>query len=225
MKILLVEDDRSFQEILRQALEKERFVVESASDYHSALLKIYDYAYDCILLDITLPGGSGLDLLRRLKEMKSEGNVIIISARDTVEDKISGLNLGADDYLAKPFHIAELMARIHSVLRRNRPGGEEWITYGNTKVNPHTFEVFVDGAETELSRKEFDILLYFIQRPERLISKSMLAEGVWGDHFDELDNYDFVYSQIKNLRKQLSAAGANIEIISVYGMGYKLVWP
>lgn len=225
MKILLVEDDRSFQEILRQALEKERFVVESASDYHSALLKIYDYAYDCILLDITLPGGSGLDLLRRLKEMKSEGNVIIISARDTVEDKISGLNLGADDYLAKPFHIAELMARIHSVLRRNRPGGEEWITYGNTKVNPHTFEVLVDGAETELSRKEFDILLYFIQRPERLISKSMLAEGVWGDHFDELDNYDFVYSQIKNLRKQLSAAGANIEIISVYGMGYKLVWP
>ncbi len=223
MKILLVEDDHSFQEILRQALEKERYVVESASDYHSALLKIYDYAYDCILLDITLPGGSGFDLLRQLKEMKREGNVIIISARDTVEDKVSGLNLGADDYLAKPFHIAELMARIHSVLRRNRPGGEDWITYGNTKINPHTFEVFVDGVKAELSRKEFDILLYFIQRPERLISKSMLAEGVWGDHFDELDNYDFVYAQIKNLRKLLSTTGANIEIISVYGMGYKLV--
>lgn len=225
MKILIVEDDLSFQEILRKALEQERYVVEVAPDYRTAIFKISDYVYDCILLDINLPGGSGLDVLRQLKEMKREGNVIIISARDTVEDKIAGLELGADDYLAKPFHLAELQARIRTVLRRNRPGGEDWITYGNVKVSPHTFMVQVNGATVDLSRKEFDFLLYFIQRPGRLISKSMLAESIWGDHFDDVDNYDFIYAQIKNLRKHLSAAGADIEIQSVYGMGYKLVMP
>ena len=225
MKILIVEDDLSFQEILRKALEQERYVVEVAPDFRTALFKISDYEYDCILLDITLPGGSGLDLLRKLKEMKRAGNVIIISARDTVEDKITGLELGADDYLAKPFHLAELQARIRSVLRRNRPGGEEWITYGNVRVNPTTFETQVDGAHVDLSRKEFDFLLYFMQRPGRLVSKSMLAEGIWGDHFDDVDNYDFIYAQIKNLRKHLAAAQADIEIQSVYGMGYKLVQP
>lgn len=225
MKILIVEDDLSFQEILRKALEQERYVVEVAPDYRTAIFKISDYVYDCILLDINLPGGSGLDVLRQLKEMKREGNVIIISARDTVEDKIAGLELGADDYLAKPFHLAELQARIRTVLRRNRPGGEDWISYGNVKVSPHTFLVQVNEATVDLSRKEFDFLLYFMQRPGRLISKSMLAESIWGDHFDDVDNYDFVYAQIKNLRKHLSVAGADIEIQSVYGMGYKLVMP
>ena len=225
MKILIVEDDLSFQEILRKALEQERYVVEVAPDYRTAIFKISDYVYDCILLDINLPGGSGLDVLRQLKEMKREGNVIIISARDTVEDKIAGLELGADDYLAKPFHLAELQARIRTVLRRNRPGGEDWISYGNVKVSPHPFLVQVNEATVDLSRKEFDFLLYFMQRPGRLISKSMLAESIWGDHFDDVDNYDFVYAQIKNLRKHLSAAGADIEIQSVYGMGYKLVMP
>ena len=225
MKIFIVEDDLSFQEILRKALEQERYVVEVAPDYRTAIFKISDYVYDCILLDINLPGGSGLDVLRQLKEMKREGNVIIISARDTVEDKIAGLELGADDYLAKPFHLAELQARIRTVLRRNRPGGEDWISYGNVKVSPHMFLVQVNEATVDLSRKEFDFLLYFMQRPGRLISKSMLAESIWGDHFDDVDNYDFVYAQIKNLRKHLSAAGADIEIQSVYGMGYKLVMP
>lgn len=223
MKILIIEDDLSFQEILRKTLEQERYVVEVAPDYRTGLYKITDHTYDCILLDINLPDGNGLDLLRQLKEMKRTGGLIITSARDTIEDKVEGLDLGADDYLPKPFHLAELLSRIKSVLRRNNQGGEQHITYGNVKIGIQHVEVWVDGTKVDLSRKEYDTLLYFVQRPMRLISKTMLAEAIWGDHFSDVDNYDFVYAQIKNLRKRLAAWGANIEISSVYGMGYKLV--
>ena len=223
MKILIIEDDLSFQEILRKTLEQERYVVEVAPDYRTGLIKLSDYTYDCILLDINLPDGNGLGLLRELKEMKKSGSLIIISARDTIEDKVEGLDLGADDYLAKPFHLTELVARIKSVIRRNSQGGELLVSYGNVKANPHSFDVWVDDKMVELSRKEFDFLLYFLQRPTRLVNKSTLAEAIWGDHFDDIDNYDFVYAQIKNLRKRLAAWGADIEIVAVYGMGYKLV--
>ncbi len=223
MKILIIEDDLSFQEILRKTLEKERYIVEVAPNYRTGLIKLSDYTYDCILLDINLPDGNGLDLLRELKEMKKTGSLIIISARDTIEDKVEGLDLGADDYLPKPFHLAELLSRIKSVLRRNNQGGEQYVSYGEVKVNPHTFDIWVGDTKRELSRKEFDLLLYFLQRPNRIVSKNMLAEAIWGDHFDDVDNYDFVYAQIKNLRKRLSAWDANIEIVAVYGMGYKLV--
>ena len=223
MKILIIEDDLSFQEILRKTLEKERYIVEVAPNYRTGLIKLSDYTYDCILLDINLPDGNGLDLLRELKEMKKTGSLIIISARDTIEDKVEGLDLGADDYLPKPFHLAELLSRIKSVLRRNNQGGEQYVSYGDVKVNPHTFDIWVGDTKKELSRKEFDLLLYFLQRPNRIVSKNMLAEAIWGDHFDDVDNYDFVYAQIKNLRKRLSAWDANIEIVAVYGMGYKLV--
>ena len=223
MKILIIEDDLSFQEILRKTLEKERYIVEVAPNYRTGLIKLSDYTYDCILLDINLPDGNGLDLLRELKEMKKTGSLIIISARDTIEDKVEGLDLGADDYLPKPFHLAELLSRIKSVLRRNNQGGEQYVSYGDVKVNPHTFDIWVGDTKRELSRKEFDLMLYFLQRPNRIVSKNMLAEAIWGDHFDDVDNYDFVYAQIKNLRKRLSAWDAAIEIVSVYGMGYKLV--
>jgi DNA-binding response OmpR family regulator len=222
MKILIIEDDLSFQEILRKALEQERYIVEVAPDYRTGLYKITDYTYDCILLDVNLPDGNGLNLLRQLKEMRREGGLIIISARDTIEDKVEGLDLGADDYLPKPFHLAELLSRIKSVLRRNSHSGEQFVCCGNVKIDPHRFEVWVAGVKVDLSRKEFDILLYFVQRPTRLVSKAMLAESVWGDHFDDVDNYDFVYAQIKNLRKRLAAWGANVELTSVYRMGYKL---
>jgi len=223
MKILIVEDDLSFQEILRKALERERYLVEVAPNFRSALLKISDYTYDCILLDINLPDGNGLNLLRELKAMKKTGNLIIISARDTIEDKVEGLELGADDYLAKPFHLAELLSRIKSVLRRNNQGGEPLIYYGNVKIHPNRFEVWINEEQIGLNRKEFEILLYFMQRPTRIISKGMLAEAIWGDHFDDVDNYDFIYAQIKNLRKRLYTSKASIEIASVYGMGYKLI--
>lgn len=223
MKILIIEDDLSLQDILRRTLEQERYVVEVAPDYRTGLIKLSDYTYDCILLDINLPDGNGLDLLRELKEMKKSGSLIIISARDSIEDKVNGLDLGADDYLAKPFHLAELHSRIKSVMRRNNQGGEQYVSFGNVKVNPQTFEVWASDAKLDLSRKEFDLLLYFLQRPNRLVSKSMLAEAIWGDHFDDVDNYDFVYAQIKNLRKRLTAWNASIELSSVYGMGYKLI--
>lgn len=223
MKILIIEDDLSFQEILRRTLEQERYIVEVAPNYRTGLIKLSDYTYDCILLDINLPDGNGLNLLRELKEMKKTSSLIIISARDSIEDKVEGLDLGADDYLAKPFHLAELLSRIKSVIRRNNHGGEQYVSYGNVKVNPHTFDIWVGDTKQELSRKEFDLLLYFMQRPSRLVSKSMLAEAIWGDHFDGVDNYDFIYAQIKNLRKRLTAWNASIEIASVYGMGYKLI--
>ena len=170
-----------------------------------------------------VPDGSGLDLLERLKALHKRENVIIISAKDSLEDKVLGLELGADDYLPKPFHLAELNARIKSVIRRNQHDGEIYIRQGNVRIEPDKYRVFVNEQELELNRKEYDILLYFINRPGRLVNKNTLAESVWGDHIDQVDNFDFIYAQIKNLRKKLKDAEANIEIKAVYGFGYKLI--
>lgn len=222
MKILIIEDEPSLQEVIKQSLEKERYLVEFASDYNTALQKLEDYNYDCILLDIMLPGGSGLSLLEELKKMRKQNSVIIISAKDSLEDKITGLELGADDYLAKPFHLAELIARVKSVIRRKQNSGDISIELGNTKIYPEEFKVTVDTIDLELNRKEYDILLYFANRCNRLINKNTLAESVWGDHIDQIDNYDFMYAQIKNLRKKLKESGANLEIKAVYGIGYKM---
>ena len=224
MKILIIEDDPSLRELITKFLtERERSVVETADDLRSALYKIEDYDYDCILLDIMLPDGSGFTLLERLKAMKKRESVIIISARDTTDDKVAGLELGADDYLAKPFHLAELHARIRSVVRRSRHAGEPDIRLGNVRLLPETFQVFVADNELSLGRKEYGILAYFFNRPGHLINKETLAEAVWGDHVDQADNFDFVYAQMKNLRRKLSDAGATIQIKSVYGFGYKLI--
>ena len=166
-----------------------------------------------------LPDGNGLNLLEQLKKMRKRENVIIISAKDSLDDKVLGLELGADDYLPKPFHLAELNARIKSVIRRD---GEMDIRLANIRIVPDTFQVFVDDKEIELNRKEYDILLYFANRPGRLVNKNTLAESVWGDHIDQVDNFDFIYAQIKNLRKKLKDAGALAELKAVYGFGYKM---
>lgn len=223
MKILIVEDDKDLREITTASLEKERYVVSQAPDYRTALRKIEDYDYDCILLDIMLPDGNGLDLLQELHDLGKTPSVIILSAKDSLEDKVKGLDLGADDYLPKPFHIAELHARIKSQLRRNQRDGERKIQFGNVELFPDHFKVTVAGKEVELNRKEYDILYYFMSRPGRLVNKNMLAESVWGDHIDQVDNFDFIYAQIKNLRKRLKDAGATPELKSVYGFGYKFV--
>ena len=215
MKILIIEDEPSLRELIQRSLEKERYVVEAAADFQSGLRKIEDYDYDCVLLDIMLPDGNGLNLLEQL-------NVIIISAKDSLDDKVLGLELGADDYLPKPFHLAELNARIKSVIRRQRRDGEMDIRLANIRIVPDTFQVFVDDKEIELNRKEYDILLYFANRPGRLVNKNTLAESVWGDHIDQVDNFDFIYAQIKNLRKKLKDAGALAELKAVYGFGYKM---
>ena len=223
MKILIVEDDADLREITTRSLEKERYVVSQAPDYKTALRKIEDYDYDCILLDIMLPDGSGLDLLEELHALGKRTNVIILSAKDSLEDKVKGLDLGADDYLPKPYHLAELHARLKSLFRRNQREGEKKVSYGNVEVIPDHFNVVVGGKELDLNRKEYDILLYFMLRPGRLVNKTTLAESVWGDHIDQVDNFDFIYAQIKNLRKHLNEAGATVELKAVYGIGYKLV--
>ena len=223
MKILIVEDEPALRELVQRSLEKERYVTEVAADFDSALEKIELYDYDCVLLDIMLPGGSGLGLLERLKELRKKENVIIISAKDSLDDKVLGLELGADDYLPKPFHLAELTARVKSVLRRKHRDGEHTLTVGNVRVQPDTFQVWVDGKPLELSRNEYDILHYFLNRPNRMVNKQTLAESVWGDHIDQVDNFDFIYAQIKNLRKKLKDAGSTVEVKAVYGFGYKLV--
>lgn len=222
MKILIVEDEPSLRELVCRSLEKERYVVETAPDLESAMEKVELYDYDCILLDIMLPDGNGLEVLQYLKKLRKKENVIILSAKDSLEDKIQGLDLGADDYLPKPFHLAELTARVKSVLRRRHRDGENCITLGNVSLYPDNFHVFVGGNPLELSRKEYDILHYFMNRPNRMVNKNMLAESVWGDHIDQVDNFDFIYAQIKNLRKKLKQADASIEIKAVYGFGYKL---
>lgn len=222
MKILIIEDEASLLEVMTSFLEKEQYVVESANTYQGALSKVADYDYDCILLDIMLPDGDGIDLLKELQKIKKNQNVIIISAKDSVEDKVAGLEIEADDYLSKPFHLAELNARIRSVFRRKDLQGDTLVRLENVTVNPTTHEAYVDGNRLELNRKEYNILLYFMTRPNHLIDKAVLAEAVWGDHIDQADNFDFIYTQVKNLRKKMNEAGAGIEIKAVYGLGYKL---
>ncbi|MBI6118405.1 response regulator transcription factor [Salegentibacter maritimus] len=223
MKILIIEDELDMLQNMKDFLEKENFVVETATSVFEAQNKIGVYAYDCILLDINLKDGSGFSLLEDLKKKEIEDGVIIVSARNSLDDKLEGLNLGADDYLAKPFHMSELNARVKAVLRRSHFRGNNIIKLGNLCIDIDEHQVDIDEEVLALNRKEFEILLFFASNKNRLVNKSALAEHVWGDHIDQADNFEFIYSQIKNLRKKLNAAGANIEIKAVYGIGYKLV--
>jgi DNA-binding response OmpR family regulator len=223
MKLLIVEDEPDMVETLRQSLRAESYLVETATTFNEAMDKISGYDYDCILLDIMLPGGNGIQLLQHLKSMNRSDNVIIISAKDSVDDKILGLEKGADDYLTKPFHLAELTARIKSVLRRKSQEGKDILQAGNVSIDTSDRSASVNGAALNLNRKEFDVLYYLTLNRNRLVNKTSLAEHVWGDHIDQADDFDFIYSQIKNLRKKLKDAGAELEIQAVYGIGYKLV--
>ena len=222
MKILIIEDDPSLREIMSRALKQEGYVVEMATTFAEADSKVAGYSYDCILLDIMLPDGNGLQLLEHIRKLGKRENVIIISARDSLEDKVYGLENGADDYLPKPFHTAELIARVRSVLRRGRTAGELALSIGNVVLRPDSRSVQVAGESLVLLKKEFDILFYFMQRPHHMVDKAVLAEAVWGDYADDADNFQFVYAQIKNLRRKLEDAEADIEIRSIYGFGYKL---
>ncbi len=225
MKLLIIEDEASLQELMTATLKKEGYVVENAMDYNEAIDKLGAYSYDCVLLDLNLPGGNGLDILEHIKRRCSKLNVIIISARDSIDDKVRGLELGADDYLAKPFHLAELSARIRSVARRSRNDGDLSYRAGNVVLEDVSQRLTVAGKEVSLLKKEFDILKYFLMRPGHTVDKAVLAEAVWGDHIDQSDDFQFVYAQMKNLRRKLSEAGADIEIKSIYGFGYKLLIP
>ena len=223
MKILVIEDEPEMRDNIVKSLRQEEYIVETAADYFSAMEKLEVYQYDCCILDIGLPGKSGLTLLQELKKEGNECGVIIVSAKDSLDDKITGLDLGADDYLPKPFHMAELHARLKSVIRRKTLGGNSAIAVNNTIIEADQRSVFVNGTALELNRKEFAILLYLATNKNRLVHKNALAEHVWGDYIDEVSSFDFIYSQIKNLRKKLKDVKAELEIQAVYGVGYKLV--
>jgi len=223
MKILIIEDEVDLRETIEESLLKENYIVETAGDYISANEKVSIYDYDCILLDIMLPNGNGLELLEELKQLGKSENVIIISAKNSLDDKVKGLALGADDYLTKPFHIAELTARIKAVLRRKNYQGKEVINIGNVALNIQDRTLEIDQENIHLNKKEFNILNYFMSNQNRLITKTALAEYVWGDHIDQADNFDFIYYQIKNLRKKLDENKAQVSIETVYGVGYKLI--
>jgi DNA-binding response OmpR family regulator len=223
MKVLIIEDEIGLQDSLKIFLEKEGFLVETASDYAQAVSKIELYTYDCVLLDLGLPGGSGLGILTLLKAKKSPTKILILTAKDALDDKLKGLQQGADDYITKPFHLLEVLARIHAVLRRSNPQSSAIIERGNVQIDMESRVVWVEQQELHLHKKEFEILLFMMQNPEKLILRTTLAEHIWGDQSDLLDNFDFVYSQIKNLRKKLKVAHSSIEIVAIYGVGYKLI--
>lgn len=223
MKLLVVEDEHELLEVIQQSLEKQNYLVETANTYALALAKVSSYEYDCIILDIMLPDGSGIDLLEELKKQQKSNSVLIISAKHSLEDKIEGLDKGADDYLVKPFHLAELNARVKSIVRRKSLNGHQVIHVAALALDLQERLVMVNGMELLLNRKEFDILSYLVINKDRLVNKGTLVEHVWGDHMDEADDFEFLYSQIKNLRRKLRDAQCGVEIQSVYGIGYKLM--
>lgn len=200
------------------------YTCESVSNYQDALEKI-DHTYDCIVLDIMLPGGSGLQLLKYLKEDRKDEGVIIISAKDALDDKMAGFELGADDYLTKPFHLPELSMRIAAIIRRKHFQGHSLITAGDISIDVAAKTAKVNDKELDLTQKEYQLLLYMITNRNKILSKNAIAEHLWGDDQDFAENYDFIYTHIKNIRKKIVAAGGVDSIRSVYGMGYKLSAP
>jgi DNA-binding response OmpR family regulator len=223
MKILLVEDNPDLSETVVYYLRQEGYICESAPDYQTADDKTGVYRYDIIVLDITLPDGNGLDLLKKLKQQQADVGVLIVSAKNALDDKLTGLNLGADDYLTKPFHLAELNARIQSLLRRKRFNGSNEIVLDDIRVNTITSQVWVKDEEVMLTKKEYELLLYFIANRNRILNKESIAEHLWGDNIDMADSFDFIYTHIKNLRKKVMTKGSSNQIRSLYGMGYKFV--
>lgn len=222
MKLLIVEDNKELLENMVTYLEREGYRCEKATSYDEGFDKVMSYTYDAVLIDIMLPGGNGLQLLRELKSVRPETGTIIISAKNSLDDKVEGLDLGADDYLTKPFQLPELQARIKAVNRRNNLGGKEIIRINEISLNTQTREVFIDENLVDLTPKEYDLMLYFASNKNRVLSKQNIAEHLWGDYVDQLDNLDFVYQHIKNLRKKLVKNGAKDYIESIYSIGYKL---
>lgn len=221
MKILIIEDEKALSQSIMAYLQEENYLCEIASDYQTGLFKVESYDYDCILLDITLPGGNGLKILEELKNEHKADGVIIISARNSIDDRIQGLNLGADDYLSKPFHLSELSARVAAVIRRRNFSGQKNIVLKEVTVDLQAKTISIHGTPIDLTRKEYDLLLYLISNKNRVISKNAIAEHLAGEEADYFNNFDVIYSHIKNLKRKIQQAGGEDYIKSVYGMGYK----
>ncbi|HMH32398.1 MAG TPA: response regulator transcription factor [Puia sp.] len=221
MKILIVEDEQELLKTMITYLKAENYLCESAKDYKTALSLIDGFNYDCILLDVSLPDGNGLSLLKELKSEQKTDGVIIISAKDSIEDRIHGLDLGADDYLVKPFHLSELNARISAIIRRRRFEGQRILVFHEITIDLTAKTVSVMNKFLDLTRKEYDLLLYLAYNKNRVLSKNAIAEHLSGMDSDGFDSFDFIYTHMKNLKKKLSQAGSGEYIKSIYGMGYK----
>lgn len=224
MKILLVEDEVDLANSISEYLIKnEKFTCDVAFDYSKASELAELYEYDCMIVDIGLPDGSGLDLIREVKSNEIKAGIIIISARDALDDRIEGLNIGADDYLVKPFHLSELNARIYSLMRRLKFSGESDLVINEITVNLQTRSVKVHNKALDLTKNEYDLLMYMITNRNKVISKTSIAEHLSGEYVDILSSFDFIYAHIKNLRKKLIDAGCTDYIKTVYGVGYKFL--
>jgi len=221
MKILIIEDEVKLSEAIVEYLDGEGHLCEVAYNYEDSVEKIELYPYDCLVVDINLPDGSGLDLIRLVKKKSITGGIIVVSARNSLDNRIEGLEIGADHYLTKPFHLAELNAHLKSIHRRISFNGSNELVLNEIKLIPDEHRAFVHDQELVLTKKEYELLLFFISNKNKVITKAGLAEHLWGDHMDSADSYDFIYTHIKNLRRELLKKGCRDYIRTIYGLGYK----
>lgn len=222
MKLLVVEDEPDLLQSILEYFTQEDFRCEGVLTRAEAIAKIEDFEYDCIILDINLPDGNGLQLLKYLREDKKQDGVIIISARNSLDDKIEGLTLGADDYVTKPFHLSELNARVKALIRRKYSHGTPVLDMGNLQLNLTSRSVTCNQQLLSLTRSEFDLLVFLLNNSNRVVSRQAIAEHIYGDRTDNMPSFDFVYSQIKNLKRKLKENGCEELIQTVYGLGYKI---
>ena len=222
MKLLLVEDQAELSANIKDYFSKEGDICEVADTIGKAQEKLYGFEYDVLLLDLTLPDGDGLNLLKTIKENWPDLGVLIISAKNALGNRLEGLDLGADDYLPKPFHLAELNARAKSIFRRRLQKGNNLITFEEIELNVDSQEVHVNKTLIDLTRKEFELIHYFLINKNRLLTKQAIAEHLWGDYMDTADSFDFVYQHMKNIRKKITTAGGEDHLKTIYGAGYKL---
>jgi len=221
MKLLIVEDEKSLSRSICEYLKSEGYICEEALNFREALKKVADNSYNCIVLDIGLPDGNGLDIIREMKANKSTDRILILSARSSLDDKLTGLRIGADDYLTKPFHMAELSARISSICRRDNFMGFNEVNFNEIKVRIDEDQAYVNETLLNLTRKEYDLLLFFMANRDRIVTKESIVEHLWGDNVVLTDSFDFVYTHVKNLRKKLIAAKCENYIRVIYKFGYK----
>lgn len=221
MKVLVIEDEVALLQDIKKYLEVENMMVEIASDFRQAMFKISDFDYDCIVVDINLLNGSGFDIVRELKAKKAKAGIIIISARNSLDDRINGLNIGADDYLVKPFHLSELNARINAIIRRRFMDGNYLTTFNEISIDHTAQTVKINSKPVMLTHKEFDLLVYFITNKNRVLSQLAIVEHLWQDEIELVDSYTFLYTHIRNLRRKIQDAGCSNYLKSVYGIGYK----
>ncbi len=221
MKILIVEDDLEILRTVLKYFDSFGYVLEKAKNYQDGLAKVNEFVYDCVILDLNLPDGDGIDLLAKIKQKNKSTGVIILSANSSIETKVAGLEIGADDYLTKPFHLSELNARVKSVVRRNKYEGDNAVRFNEIIIDTASQEVTVHSKKIKLTKKEYELLLYLVINKNRVLTKQSISEHIWGDFIDRTDSYDFIYSHLKNLRKKIMEKDGLDYIQTIYGIGYK----